>query len=218
MFSKNLCVIIPTYNEKNNIQTLIDSIQEVFKNQNLKGWILIIDDNSPDGTGKIVERMKSIYKNLILKHRPKKLGIGSACVEGFAYAINELNSDILISMDADLSHDPKYLTDFLLKIYEGYDVVVGSRRIKNGKVIGWNFYRKLMSYVGNALARWLCGVKIKDATSGYRAYTKDSIIKAGLSKISSEGYAFQVEMLFRCQKENLRIIEVPITFINRKTG
>jgi dolichol-phosphate mannosyltransferase len=108
--------------------------------------------------------------------------------------------------------------DFLLKINEGYDVIVGSRRIKNGKIIGWNFYRKLMSFVGNTLAKWLCGIKINDATSGYRAYTKEAILKLDLSKISSEGYAFQVEVLFRCQKENLKIAEVPITFIDRKSG
>jgi dolichol-phosphate mannosyltransferase len=218
LFSKTLCIIIPTYNEKNNIPILIDSIQEVLKDQKLRSWILIVDDNSPDGTGEIVERIRDTYKNLIVKHRPKKLGIGSAYIEGFTYAIEKLNSDILISMDADLSHDPKYLLDFLLKINEGYDVIVGSRRIKNGKIIGWNFYRKLMSFVGNTLAKWLCGIKINDATSGYRAYTKEAILKLDLSKISSEGYAFQVEVLFRCQKENLKIAEVPITFIDRKSG
>jgi dolichol-phosphate mannosyltransferase len=218
LFSKTLCVVIPTYNEKNNIPILIDSIQEVLKDQKSRSWILIVDDNSPDGTGEIVEGMRNTYKNLIVKHRPKKLGIGSAYIEGFTYAIEKLNGDILISMDADLSHDPKYLLDFLLKINEGYDVIVGSRRIKNGKIIGWNFYRKLMSWVGNTLAKWLCGIKINDATSGYRAYTKEAILKLDLNKISSEGYAFQVEMLFRCQKESLRIAEIPITFIDRKSG
>jgi len=218
LFSKNICIVIPTYNEKNNIPILIDSIQKVLNKQNLKSWILVIDDNSPDSTGEVVEKMKSVYNNLIVKHRPKKLGIGSAYIEGFTYAIEKLNSDVLVSMDADLSHDPKYLLDFLSKINEGYDVVIGSRRIKDGKIIGWNFYRKLMSWAGNTLARWLCGIKIKDATSGYRAFTKKAIIKANLNKISSKGYGFQVEVLFRCQKAGLKIVEIPIIFIDRQAG
>lgn len=188
------------------------------KDQRFRSWILVVDDNSPDGTGEIIEEMKGTHENLIVKHRPKKLGIGSAYIEGFNYAIEKLNSDILVSMDADLSHDPKHLLDFLSKINEGYDVIVGSRRVKNGKIVGWNFHRKLMSWVGNALARFLCGIKINDATSGYRAFTREGIMKVNLNKIKSEGYAFQVEILFRCQKAGLRITEVPITFFNRKVG
>ena len=214
-----ICVIVPTYNERKNIVPLISTIQKTFKAFNLSHlYILIIDDNSPDGTGKLVEEISKTYGNLLVLHRPRKLGLGSAYKDGFTYAIQQLKSDIIFEMDADLSHDPKYIPHFLRAIHEGYDVVVGSRRIRGGGVVGWGLHRRAVSWIGSKIAQWLCGISVHDATSGYRAFTRQALERIEYSTLRSESYAFQIETLFRCQKQGLRIKEIPIVFTDRKMG
>jgi len=217
---KKTCIILPTYNEKDNLQRIVPTIQDVLRSHGLGDsvTILVVDDNSPDSTGQLAEELAKKYGNIQVLHRHARLGIGSAYRQGFAYAFQRLDPDIVFQMDADLSHDPKNLPDFLAKIEEGYDVVVGSRRVLRGKVIGWSLYRHFLSFVANQLARRLCGIKVYDATSGYRAFTRRALQKAAYSSLMSEGYAFQVEMLFKCQKERLKIAEIPITFVGRRIG
>jgi len=218
--NKKICIVLPTYNERDNLQRIVPAIQGVLRSHGLAGsaTILVVDDNSPDGTGHLAEKLAKTYGNVQVLHRRARLGIGSAYRQGFAYAFQKLDPDIVFQMDADLSHDPKNLPDFLAKLEEGYDVVVGSRRVPGGKVIGWSLYRHFLSFVANQLARRLCGIKVYDATSGYRAFTRRALQKVSYSSIMSEGYVFQIEMLFKCQKEGLKIAEVPITFVGRKIG
>lgn len=152
-----ITIVIPTYNERENIGPLVSSIQSVLKDcgMDCSTTILIVDDNSPDGTGKLAEDMSRIYGNLRVVHRPGKLGLGSAYKQGFLYAIRQLDSDVIFQMDADFSHHPRYILDFLGVLRQGYDVVVGSRRIKGGGVIGWPLYRRIVSWVGNKMAERL---------------------------------------------------------------
>jgi len=213
-------IAIPTYNERANIGPLVSSVQSVLKGCGMdhSTTILIVDDNSPDGTGKLAEDMSKIHENLRVLHRPGKLGLGSAYKEGFSYAIQQLDSDVIFEMDADFSHHPRYIPDFLEGVRQGYDVVVGSRKMKGGGVIGWSPYRRIVSWVGNKMAEWLCGIKVPDSTSGYRAFTRHALQRIDYLNVKSEGYAFQVEMLFRCQKKGMKIGEKPIVFVDRGTG
>jgi len=217
---RKICIVLPTYNERENLQRIVSAIQRVLRSYELSNFsfILIVDDNSPDGTGELAEELTSIYSNVQVLHRPARLGIGSAYRQGFAYSFEKMDADAVFQMDADLSHNPKFLLDLLSKLETGYDVVVGSRRIPEGKVIGWSFYRHFVSFVANQLAKWLYGIKVYDATSGYRVFTHRALHKAAYSSVKSEGYAFQIEMLFRCQKEGLKIAEVPIVFVGRRRG
>lgn len=217
---KKICIVLPTYNERGNIQRIVPAIQRVLHSHELADFasILIVDDNSPDGTGELAEELSETYGNVQVFHRPIRLGVGSAYRQGFAYSFQKLDADIVFQMDADLSHNPKFLPDLLFKLEAGYDVVVGSRRIHGGKVMGWSFYRHFLSFVANQLARWLCGIKVHDATSGYRAFTRRALHKVAYSSVESEGYGFQIEMLFRFQKEGLNIAEVPIVFLGRRRG
>lgn len=215
---KKICIVLPTYNEKLNLQRLIPVIQDALHSHELAAFttVLVVDDNSPDGTGQLAEKLAQTYGNIQVLHRPAKLGIGSAYRQGFTYALRQLGPDIIFQMDADLSHDPKHLPDFLSKLEEDYAAVIGSRRVPGGCVVGWSFYRRLLSCVANQLARRLCGIKVHDVTSGYRAFTRKALQKIAYSSVKSDGYAFQIEMLFRCQREGLRIAEIPIVFVGRR--
>ncbi len=213
-----VCIVIPTYNERENIQRLIPTIQGVLRSHGLAdlATILVVDDNSPDGTGQLAEEMAEKYGNIRVLHRPAKMGLGSAYKEGFTYALQKLNSDAVFQMDADLSHDPKYLPEFLSKLREGYHVVVGSRKIPGGRAVDWGLYRRLTSSIANQLAKHLCGIKVRDVTSGYRACTQGALQEAEYLSIKAKGYAFQVEILFKCQRKGLKIVEIPIIFVDRK--
>jgi len=212
MFKKTF-IIIPTYNEKENIKNLI---QEIFNLELPEINILIIDDNSPDRTGEIVNSLTRKYKNLKLIKRNKKLGLGSAYKLGFKYALGN-KADLIMTMDADFSHNPKDIPKFIKESNE-FDVVVGSRRIPGGKIIGWNIWRKISSWLGANVSRIILGIKVKDPTSGFRCYKKSILEKIDFKKIRSQGYAFQGEILLLCQKNKAKIKEIPITFENRKKG
>ncbi|KPV62784.1 MAG: Glycosyltransferase AglJ [Candidatus Bathyarchaeota archaeon BA1] len=217
---RKICIIIPTYNERENIVPLISELQNVLKHCGMErsATVLIVDDNSPDGTGKLAEEMARIYGNLRVLHRPRKSGLGSAYRDGFSYALNKLDSDVIFEMDADLSHNPKQIPNLLDGILNGCDVVVGSRRVEGGGIVGWSPYRRMVSWFGNRMAQWLCGVRARDATSGYRAFTRKALEQVNYLDVKSEGYAFQIEMLFRCQEKGLGIEEKPIIFIDRGSG
>ena len=206
-------IIIPTFNEKSNLELLIPSLLNVFKKNKLNADILIVDDNSFDGTGVFIEKMKNKNYPINVIHRKNKLGIGSAYLIAFKRSLEE-GIDIIFEMDADLSHKPEYLIDFLEKINNGYDVVIGERK----KIIGWGIYRKFVSRSGNLIGKIIAGVKINDLTTGYRAYKKNVLKSLDLDKIESEGYAFQLETLYRSIKKGFKIGSIPIVFYDRKNG
>jgi dolichol-phosphate mannosyltransferase len=213
MTMKTVSVIVPTYNEKENLPTLLNAINKVFVDGKIAGEVVIIDDNSPDGTGQLAEQLKKEYKFLKVIHRPSKLGLGSAYREGFHAAEGKL----LFTMDADLSHDPSYIPKFIEKA-EHSDVIVGSRYVEGGGIVGWGLYRKMVSRIANFLARVAVGASISDMTSGYRAYRKEVFEKVATEEIKSSGYAFQLEIIYEIRKKGFKIGEVPIIFTDRRKG
>lgn len=207
-------VIIPTYRERENIGALILAISSL----PVRFDILIIDDNSPDGTASFVKTMQSIHSNLHLIERPGKLGLGTAYLTGFDWAI-EKGYDYIFEMDADFSHDPQDL----VKLYrackdDGADVAIGSRYISGVNVVNWPLTRVLMSYFASIYVRTVTGMKIMDTTAGFKCYRKDALRNIRKYRIRSVGYGFQIEMKFTAWKLGYKIVEVPIIFTDRKLG
>ena len=211
--SNNIVVIIPTYNESTNISTLLDKLSmahEVFD-------ILIVDDNSPDGTSKIVE--ENYVRNLKTIHllkRDQKLGLGSAYRDGFKWALKKKYQHF-VEMDGDFSHTFDDLMH-MLTFKDKYDLIIGSRYIKGGKTEGWSKSRKLLSVVANLVARLLLGIKVNDMTSGFRIYSRDCLEDINYYDTKSNGYAFQIEMTLLACMNKKSIKEVPITFYERDLG
>lgn len=214
----HISIVIPTYNEKENLPELINKILNVFEKNQLNGNVIIVDDNSPDGTGHIADQLAERDSRIQVIHRKGKLGIGTAHIAGFKHAIEVNHSDLIFSMDSDLSHDPKYLPNFIEMHENGCDVVVGSRYVEGGGVVNWGLYRKAVSKGANLLASTLLGVKIHDMTTGYRCYDKKVLEKLDLDSIRSNGYSFLEEILFYCNKEDFSIGETPIIFVDRAHG
>ncbi len=212
-------ICIPTYNEAENIKKMLPAISDL-KLKNVD--ILIIDDNSPDGTSAAVKRLNSKFKiqnskfKIFVLDRKKKEGLGKAYVAGFKWALKK-GYDRIISMDADFSHNPKYLPK-MIKKSKDYDVVVGSRYVKGGKIVGWEWYRYVNSYGANFFTRLLLRLKPKDATAGFKCYSRKFLKSLDLDKIIAGGYAFQVEMINLAQEGGFSITEFPITFVDRQVG
>lgn len=206
-------VIIPTYNEKENIEEIIQSISSLKTDFD----ILIVDDNSPDGTGDIVNKLKKEFKNLHLIIRPGKQGLGTAYIKGFKWAIKN-GYDIIYEMDADFSHNPKDLERLYNTCLNGADLAIGSRYISGVNVVNWPLGRVLMSYMASIYVRIITGLRVKDTTAGFKAYKKEVLETIDLDNIRSKGYAFQIEMKFTTWKSGFRIKEIPIVFTDRKQG
>ncbi len=204
-----ISVVIPTYNEKENIKKLVPRIFSILDNAE----VIIVDDNSLDGTRDIIKTLQKKY-NIKLIERPEKLGIGSAYKTGFRAA----RGDIIFEMDADLSHNPDFMQNFIDTIKSGYDVAVGSRYIKGGSIKGWGIYRKSVSKTANTLSRLLLKINVSDVTTGFRAYRKSALSSIDLDEIKSDGYSFQLEILFKLFKKGYKIKEIPIIFEDRKAG
>ncbi len=213
MIQKNALIVIPTYNEKQNIRNLIDALFAI-KIPNLD--ILVVDDSSPDGTTAIVQELQKIYPDLQLMIREEKLGLGSAYVAAFQLAIRQ-NYDFIFEMDADFSHNPKEIPNFLLAIQK-YDLVIGSRYIHGVNVINWPLSRLILSFGANLYTRIITGMKIKDSTSGFKCYRNEVLKSIDLNNVSSDGYSFQIEMNFKAWKKGFRIKEIPIVFVDRLVG
>lgn len=211
----NSLIIIPTYNEAENIEAVIKKVIDLED----KNDILVIDDNSPDGTSKIVENQKNIYSNRVfLIKREKKSGLGSAYKTGFKWAL-ENNYSYIFEMDADMSHDPNEIKNLKIELIQNKcDVVVGSRYIEGVSVVNWPLSRIFLSYSANLYVRIITGMPIKDATSGFVGYTKNALNSIELSKIKFNGYAFQIEMKFKLWKKKFKLKEHQIIFVNRKLG
>jgi dolichol-phosphate mannosyltransferase len=205
-------VVTPTYNEAENVERIINAVLS----QDASIEILIVDDNSPDGTAQIVERMQANNNRVHLLKRPGKMGLGTAYVEGFKFAINN-NYDFVMEIDADFSHDPNEIPNFLKKIQE-FDVVLGSRYINGVRILNWPIRRLILSYGASLYTRIITGMPIKDATGGYKCFRIAVLKSINLDNIHSNGYAFQIEMNYKAWKKGFKIFELPITFVDRTHG
>ncbi len=206
-------IIIPTYNEKENIELIVRQVLEVDSGIE----VLVVDDNSPDGTGKIVDQMIESEPRIHVLHRSGKLGLGTAYVAGFKQAV-EMGVDRVIQMDADFSHNPSYLANMLMASAD-YDVVIGSRYMNgNISVVNWPLPRLMLSYFANIYARWVTGLPVFDVTGGFKVIRTDVLRNIDLDKISSNGYAFQIEMNYIFNKKGFSIKEIPIIFADREGG
>ncbi len=205
-------IIIPTYNELENLPPLL---KDIFSNAPTTD-ILIVDDNSPDGTGELAEKMSVEDPRVHVLHRSGKLGLGTAYIAGFKYAIAH-GYDAAFEMDADFSHDPRHLPAFLKEI-EHADLVIGSRYIPGGSTPNWSLSRRLISGCGNIFARVVLNMPVHDCTAGFRCYRREVLERIGLDTIRSQGYGFQVEMAYRVQKMGFKIVETPIVFMDRRVG
>ncbi len=207
-------VIIPTYNEKENIENIIDVVFHLPKDFE----ILIIEDNSPDGTADIIKKLQNKYKDrLHMIERQGKLGLGSAYLTGFKYGI-EKKYDYIFEMDADFSHPPEKLIELYKTCKNGADLAIGSRYKSGVNVVNWPMGRVLMSYFASVYVRFITGMKIMDTTAGFKCYKRQTLETIPLDKIRLKGYAFQIEMKFTTWKYGFNIIEVPIVFTDRQQG
>jgi dolichol-phosphate mannosyltransferase len=205
-------ILLPTYNEKENIERIIPEILK----QDDRLSILVIDDNSPDGTGDIADRIASENPRIQVLHRLKKEGLGQAYIAGFKWAI-EREYDVVFEMDADFSHDPRYLSDFLEYIKD-YDIVIGSRYIRGVNVVNWPMIRLLLSYYANVYTRIVTGLPLRDATGGFKCFRREVLEAVDLDDVRSNGYSFQIEMSLRAWKKGYSIKEIPIVFVDRTAG
>lgn len=216
------CIIVPTYNERDNIVVLLDSIGEARSrlDPRCELSVLVVDDSSPDGTADAVRAHPSFGTRTQLLVRTSKDGLGAAYKAGMRYAIETLRADILFEMDADLSHDPAEVPEMLARIADGADFVIGSRYVRGGTLPehwGWN--RRVISWLANTGARSVLGLRrVHDCSGGYRAIRRDVIASVGLDSIEATGYGFQISLLYRARQAGFRIVEVPIAFANRTEG
>jgi dolichol-phosphate mannosyltransferase len=211
--SPRTLIVTPTYNERDNLPLFIGEVRRAAPNAH----ILVVDDNSPDGTGKLADEMASKDDHLHVMHRAGKMGLGTAYMQAFAWGL-ENGYDRFFEMDADLSHDAKYLPDFIRALDEGADAVIGSRNIPGGGVEGWGVGRHFISKGGSTYSRAILGLDVKDLTSGYKAFTRRALESIDLSAIKSNGYSFQIEMTYRLTLRGMKVKEVPIVFVDRRVG
>lgn len=208
-----IAVIIPTYNEKKNIENIIKAILDL----GIFGLeVIVVDDNSPDGTAKIVEALRETNPRVHLIWRPKKMGLGTAYISGFKYALKN-GAQYVLEIDADLSHDPKMIPIFLEEIKKNH-LVVGSRYSNGISIVNWPLHRLMLSLLAGKYVRLVTGMKLSDPTSGFKCYRKEVLEAINLDKIKSNGYSFQIEMKYRIYRRGFSIGEVPIIFIDRQNG
>jgi len=205
-------VIIPTYKEREN---LVPLLKQIFS-QGLPLEVLIVDDNSPDGTGAVADQIAAADPRVHVMHRPGKMGLGSAYVAGFRYAL-ERDYDAAFEMDADFSHNPESLPEFLREL-ESADLVVGSRYLHGVTVVNWPLKRLILSYGANVYSRVVTGVPLKDVTGGFKCFRRQVLEALDLSRVRSDGYGFQIEINYKAWRKGFRIKEIPIMFVDRRAG
>jgi dolichol-phosphate mannosyltransferase len=205
-------IIVPTYNECENIANLIERVIEQTRFR-----VLVVDDNSPDGTADIVRDLAANEPRVGLLWRPGKLGLGTAYLDGFRRALAE-GAQYIFEMDADFSHDPSYLPHLLAAAESDYDLVLGSRYVPGGGTTDWGLVRQLISRGGNIYAGMILGLPVSDATGGFRCYRREVLAALDLDAVRSNGYSFQIEMLYRTLRAGFRVGEVPIVFPDRRVG
>lgn len=206
-------VIIPTYNESENIEALLESIFSIEPDI----YVCVVDDNSPDGTGQLVDALLSKYSNLFVIHRPRKQGLGPAYIEAFQKNLNDTSIDYVIMMDADFSHDPKYLPEILKQSIK-YDLVIGSRYVVGGGISHWGLWRRILSRLANIYVRAILQQPINDWTGGYNCVKTTLLRRVDLSQMGLSGYAFISELKYLLMKAGAHVIEVPIIFTERREG
>jgi dolichol-phosphate mannosyltransferase len=206
-------VIIPTYNEATNVRQIVPQVLE----QDERLDVLVVDDNSPDGTGDIADELATANERIFVLHRAGKLGLGTAYRDGFRWAL-EREYAFIFEMDADFSHNPKHLPEFLESIREA-DLVLGSRYLRRRvTVVNWPMSRLMLSYGANIYAKLITGHRLYDATGGFKCFRRSVLEAIDLDKVRSNGYAFQIEMSFRAKRKGFRIVEIPIVFVDRTDG
>jgi len=205
-------VIVPTYNERENIEPLLQRLLSLPHDLH----VLVVDDASPDGTGEFVESWARNQPRLHVLRRPGKLGLGSAYRDGFRYALVN-GAEYVFEMDADFSHDPDSIGEFLRNASE-VDVVLGSRYLNGVTVVNWPLQRLILSYAANLYTRVVTGMPVKDATGGYKCFRRRALESIRLDRVRSDGYAFQIEMSYKCWRKGFRIREIPILFVDRRAG
>jgi dolichol-phosphate mannosyltransferase len=206
-------IVVPTYNEKDNVSSVVTEFLAPVPEADL----LFVDDNSPDGTGDLLYAIAGANSRVHVMHRAGKLGLGTAYVEGFQWGLAR-DYDYLLEMDADFSHDPKYLPEMVRRARDGADRVVGSRYAPGGGTVNWGAGRKFISRFGGLYARTVLGVKVRDMTAGFISYRRRTLEEISLDTVQSNGYSFQIEMKYRVLKAGMRVEEVPIVFADRRVG
>jgi dolichol-phosphate mannosyltransferase len=205
-------IIIPTYNERDNIERMLERVLALpygFE-------VLVVDDGSPDGTGEVVAQWAQRESRVHLLSRPGKMGLGSAYRDGFRFALSH-GANLIFEMDADFSHDPDALGGFL-KAAEDADVVLGSRYLNGVSVVNWPLSRLFLSYFANVYTRWITGLPVRDATGGFKCFHRRALEAVRLDRVKSDGYAFQIEMTYKCWRKGMRVREIPILFVDRRVG
>jgi dolichol-phosphate mannosyltransferase len=211
-----LTICLPTYNERENLQPMVAALEEVIEGHGLDATVLVVDDNSPDGTGELADRLAQESRRVRVLHRERKEGLGPAYIAAFRTAI-EAGAELVLTMDCDFSHDPADVPR-LVAVAEGADVVIGSRYVGGGGVRNWGFVRRVVSRGGCLYAQVLLGAGIRDLTGGFKCYRREVLERIGLDRISSKGYAFQIETTYRALRAGFRVVEVPIVFTDREAG
>lgn len=205
-------VIVPTYNEQENIVPLVDAVFA----SDAQCDLLVVDDNSPDGTGEVVDELRATRPRLQVLHRPRRLGLGSAYIDGFRHVLDQ-GYDHIFSMDADFSHDARYLPEFLAAT-GNFDVVIGSRYMTGVSVVNWPIWRLALSLTANAYARTVTGLPVRDCTSGFQCFRAEVLRKIHLDAIRTNGYSFLIELKYRARRAGFRLGEIPIIFVDRRRG
>ncbi|MCA9577415.1 MAG: polyprenol monophosphomannose synthase [Polyangiales bacterium] len=213
MSAERVLIVTPTYNERENLARFLAGVFEVLP----RAHVLVVDDASPDGTGDLAEELAADDERVQVLHRPGKLGLGTAYLDGFRWGLAE-GFDVFFEMDTDLSHDPRYLPDFLDALADGADLVIGSRNVPGGGVEGWGLGRHVLSKGGSLYSRTWLGLPVQDLTSGYKAFRRAVLEKLALESVSSNGYSFQIELTYRAALAGCTVREVPIIFVDRRAG
>jgi len=206
-------VIVPTYNERDNLPEIVAAVHEHLPEADL----LVVDDNSPDGTGAVADELAARDAKIHVLHRAGKQGLGTAYVAGFKWALAR-DYQFLFEMDCDFSHDPKYLPLMLARARDGADLVLGSRYVDGGGTVNWGPMRKLISRGGSFYARTILGIGVRDVTGGFKCFRRATLEKLDLDSVSAQGYGFQIEMTYRTIRHGMRVEEIPIVFVDRRVG
>jgi dolichol-phosphate mannosyltransferase len=206
-------IVMPTYNERDNVRGIAERLLAALPGTH----VLFVDDNSPDGTGDLLDEMAASESRIHVMHRAGKLGLGTAYIEGFTWGIQR-GYDYLFEMDADGSHDPQYLPTMLALAEDGADAVIGSRYVPGGGTENWGIGRKIISRGGSMYARTVLGIDVRDVTAGFICWRRKALEAIDLETITSNGYSFQIEMKYRALRKGLRLVETPIVFVDRRVG
>lgn len=205
-------VVLPTYNERENLGPITDRILAA----TAEVEVLVVDDNSPDGTGRLADEIAAREKRVRVLHRARKEGLGRAYLAAFAIALSE-DYELVVEMDADFSHDPSYLPEMLARAKDA-DVVIGSRNVAGGGTSGWGLGRRVLSRSANLYAQAILGMGVRDLTSGFKCFRRQVLEAIGLSTVASVGYAFQIELTYRAVRSGFHVVEMPIVFVERRSG